>query len=287
MAKIKLAIKLILLLSLLGSMTTPAAAAPDEVKWSEVNLPIEGKLGDWVLASGSDVQHLTMAIDGSLYGYANPSGTSYTLFKSMDGGYSWSYTDYDQAIVALVGSSIDADIIYISDGSKVYKSDDAGDSFDELATGSLEALDFATTGEEITCLAVGYVDDEPYVFIGTTNEAAGGGVYFIHDIAFGGVWTDLDIGNYDVYSIAGSPDFATDSQIIAIVTDQVHTYATYNYGVISEWTRVELLDASDTSFAITAASNLCFPSDFNQTYEWFVGAVGGDGGIYRVDEDYS
>ena len=287
MAKIKLAIKLILLLSLLGSMTTPAAAAPDEVKWSQVNLPTEGKLGDWVLASGSDVQHLTMAIDGSLYCYANPSGTSYTLFKSMDGGYSWSYTDYDQAIVALVGSSIDADIIYISDGSKVYKSDDAGDSFDELATGSLEALDFTTTGEEITCLAVGYVGDEPYVFIGTANETAGGGVYYIHNIAFGGGWTDLDVGNYDVYSIACSPDFATDSQVIAVVTDKVHTYAIYNYGVISEWTRVELLDASDTSFAITAASNLCFPSDFNQTHEWFVGAVGGDGGIYRVDEDYS
>ena len=133
MAKTKLAIKLILLLSLLGSMTTPAAAAPDEVKWSQVNLPTEGKLGDWVLASGSDVQHLTMAIDGSLYCYANPSGTSYTLFKSIDGGYSWSYTDYDQAIVALVSSSIDADIIYISDGSKVYKSDDAGDSFELVA----------------------------------------------------------------------------------------------------------------------------------------------------------
>ncbi|GAH68612.1 unnamed protein product, partial [marine sediment metagenome] len=43
-------------------------------------------------------------------------------------------------------------------------------------------------------------------------------------------------------------------------------YATYNYGGISEWTRVELLDASYTSFAITAASNLCFPSDFNQTH---------------------
>ncbi|UCC90583.1 MAG: hypothetical protein JSW24_05550, partial [Dehalococcoidia bacterium] len=201
--------------------------------------------------------------------------------------YSWSYTNYDKAITALVCSSIDADIIYVSDGSNVYKSDDAGDSFDELAAGSLEALDFATTGEEITCLALGYIGDEPYVFIGTANEAAGGGVYYLHDVAFGGGWTDLDVGNYDVYSIACSPNFGTNLQVIAVVTDKVHTYVTYNYGVMSEWTRVELLDAAYTSFAITAASNICFPSDFTQTHELFVGAVGGDGGIYRADEDYA
>jgi len=283
--RLKFAITLVALLSLLGS--TLAVASPDEVKWSRVNIPAEGKAGDWVLASGSDVQHLVMASDGTLYCYANPSGTSYTLFKSTDGGYSWSYTDYDKAIVALVGSDIDADIIYVSDGSYVYKSIDGGDSFDDLAAGSLDALDFATTGEEITCLAVGYIDNEPYVFIGTANGVAGGGVYFIHDVAFGGGWTDLGVGNYDVYSIASSPNLDTDSQVIAVATDKVHTYVTYNYGVMSEWTRVELLDADGASFAITAASKICFPADFSQTHELLLGVVGGDGGIYRVDEDTS
>ena len=286
MAKLKFAVSVLLLLGLLGSITTPAVATPDEVKWSEVNIPAEGKLGDWVLASGSDVQHLTMAINGSLYCYANPSGTSYTLFKSTDGGYSWSYTDYDKAIVALAGSSIDADIIYVTDGSNVYKSGDAGDTFDYVDESGIDAFNFGTS-ENITCLAVGYVDDDPYVFIGTANGAAGGGVYYIRDVAFGGGWTDLDIGNYDVYSIAGSPDFAIDSQIIAVVTDGVHTYVTHNYGITSGWTRVELLDANEASFAITAASNIGFPSDFNQTHELLVGVVGGDGGIYQVDEDNS
>jgi len=281
--RLKFAITLVALLTLLGS--TPAVAAPDEVKWSRVKSPAEGKRGDWMLASGSDVQHLTMAVDGTLYCYANPSGTSYTLFESTDGGYSWSYTDYDKAIAALVGSDTDADIIYVSDGDYVYKSIDGGDSFEELAAGSLDALDFATTGEQITCLAVGYIDNEPYVFIGTANGAAGGGVYFIHDVALGGGWTDLDVGNYDVYSIAGSPNFDTDSQVIAVATDKVHTYVTYNYGVMSEWTRVELLDADGTSFAITAASKICFSADFSQTHELFLGVVGGDGGIYWVDED--
>jgi len=281
MAKLKFAIILVAVLSLLSPNL--AVATPDEVKWSRVNIPAGGKRGDWVLASGSDVQYLTLGIDGSLYCYANPSGTSYTLFKSTDGGYSWSYTDYNKAIVALVSSSIDADIIYVSDGGYVYRSIDGGDSFDKLAAGSLDALDFATTGEKITCLAVGYIDDEPYVFIGTANGSAGGGVYYIRDVAFWDEWTDLDIGNYDVYSLACSPEFTTDYQVTAVATDKVHTYVAHNYTAIGGWTKVELLDASNTSFAITAGSNICFPSDYNQTGELFVGVVGGDGGIYRVD----
>ena len=102
-AKGKFALGL-LLLSLLGAilLINPAFAAPDEVKWSRVNIPTEGKGGNWVLADGSDVQHLSMAIDGTLYSYANPSGTSYTLFKSTDDGYSWSYTgEVEDTIVAL------------------------------------------------------------------------------------------------------------------------------------------------------------------------------------------
>ena len=76
-AKVPLAaLALVLLLSLLGIISTPnpTVATPDEVKWSRVNIPTEGKTGNWVLASGSNVQHLTMAVDGTIYCYANPSG---------------------------------------------------------------------------------------------------------------------------------------------------------------------------------------------------------------------
>jgi len=131
-AKIKLAVGLVLLLSLLG-LGTPAIAAPDTVKWSQVNLPTEGESGNWVLASGSDVQHLTMAIDGTLYCYANPSGTSYTLFKSTDGGYSWSYTGkVKDTIVDIATAPDNASIVYYATSSDVYQSTDAGDSFSQL-----------------------------------------------------------------------------------------------------------------------------------------------------------
>ena len=82
MATIKFAVGLLLLLSLLVSISplTAAVAAPDEAKWSRVNIPTEGRAGNRVLASGSDVAHLTLAIDGTLYAYVK--GLTYTLFLS-------------------------------------------------------------------------------------------------------------------------------------------------------------------------------------------------------------
>lgn len=70
---------LALLLSLSILFTNPAITSADEVKWSRVNIPTEGKSGNWVLADGSDIKHLTMAADGTLYAYAQ--GLTYTLVQ--------------------------------------------------------------------------------------------------------------------------------------------------------------------------------------------------------------
>jgi len=81
---------LILLLSLsLPVFIRAAVAASDELRWSRANIPADGSTGNWVLADTSDVQHPTMAVDGTLYAYGK--GLAYTLYKSTDGGYSWSY----------------------------------------------------------------------------------------------------------------------------------------------------------------------------------------------------
>jgi len=275
---------LLLLLSLLGSISpfTPAVAAPDEVKWSRVDIPTEGRAGNWVLANGSDVSHLTTAIDGTFYTYVK--GLTYTLYKSTDEGSNWSYTgEVTDAIVDIACSSLDADIIYITDGSHVHKSDDAGASFSTVADTTLPTLD---ANESITCLDVGYDDSaDPYVFIATADTDGGdlGGVYYLPEATPGAEWTDLQVGSYDVYSVASSPEFESDSQIIAIVTDETHTYVINNYGVIGDWTSgVELLEGDATPFTITAAADTCFPSDFDQTYELFIGVVGAGGDVYQV-----
>ncbi len=287
MAKIKLPVGLILLLSLLASISAiaPAVAAPDEVKWSSVNIPTEGKPGDWVLADNSDVQQLSMAIDGSLYCSAEVSGDD-VLFKSDDDGRSWAETDYDGgAIVDIVHSGTDASTIYVTDGSHVYQSEDAADSFQMIADATLPTLD---ANETITCLDAGYVDGELYLFIDTadTDDGDFGGVYYIAATSFGASWADLEVGNYDVYSIAYLPESADDFQIIAVVTDEARTWVTNNYGTVGNWSgAVELTDSSGNSFDIVGATNIRFPADYDD--EFFVGVAGDavNGGVYRVHPD--
>ena len=80
---VKLALGLILTAAIFALAGSPATAA--EARWSPINTPAEGDAGNWVLAAGSDVRHLSIAIGGSLYCHANPTGTTYTLFKSTGG----------------------------------------------------------------------------------------------------------------------------------------------------------------------------------------------------------
>jgi len=58
------------------SSTAPAASTPDEIRWSKVNTPTEGESGNWVLASGPNIQHRAKTTDGTIYVYADPSTTS-------------------------------------------------------------------------------------------------------------------------------------------------------------------------------------------------------------------
>ena len=124
MLKSRLTIGL-LLLSLFGATFTiaPATAAADEVKWTRVNIPTEGEASHFLLASGSDIRHLTMAADGTIYAHTDPPpGTNYTLYKSADGGYSWSYTgEVEDTIVDIATAPDDARVLYYATTSQIYK----------------------------------------------------------------------------------------------------------------------------------------------------------------------
>jgi photosystem II stability/assembly factor-like uncharacterized protein len=239
-----------------------------------------------VLAPGSDIPSLSQASDGTLYAY-RLEGADHYLMKSTDGGGTWSETGYEGGPIADIACSrLDASIIYLTDGIHVYKSSDGGLSFYLIGNNISSALD---TNETITCLDVGYDSNgDPIVFIGTADADAAqfGNIYYLTEAYFGATWTDLMVGDYDVYAIAGPPDFDQAPRIIALVTDESHTYIISGHGAIGDWPqRLELLEGNTNNFAATAASRICFPVYFDGLYELFVGvSAGGDGGVYQVTQ---
>lgn len=286
MAKLTILVPL-LVVGLLGSAVT-VSAKPDMAEWSGVNIPAEGRAGGWGLAPGSDLAQLSLAA-GVLYADKREGATN-RLMRSEDGGLSWAETDYEGGTVAdIVCPRGDAETVYLTDGSHVYKSDDDGESFARVGDGTLPALD---ANETISCLDVGYNgSNHPIVFIGTANSDMSqyGGVYYLAEGDFGAGWTDMMAGGYDIYAIAASPNFDQDRRLIALASDESHSYIINNEGVIGGWSeRIELLEDNTTSFVVTAASRICFPPDFDGIYELFVGAtVAGNGDVYRVREDFA
>ncbi|MFC1950028.1 hypothetical protein ACFLW0_07665, partial [Chloroflexota bacterium] len=209
---------------------SPAIAAPDELIWSSVDIPDEGEAGNWVLARDSDIKHLAMAGDGTIYCYANPSGTSYTLFKSAGDYSGWSYTGgVTDEIVDIAIASDDAGVIYYATGSDVYKSSDAGGSFTTLPASPGGA---GTSNITIRCVDVARVDGNSIVIVGTAdnNGLQYGGVYTLDESQAIPAWQDTGLGSYDVCGVAFSPDYATDRQMVAVVTDEQDTIVTARSG---------------------------------------------------------
>jgi len=296
MATIKFAMGLFLLLSLLVLVLplTPAVADPDEVMWSRVNIPTEGKAGNWVLAKGSDVTHLTMAIDGTLYAYV--TGLTYPLYKSTDEGRSWSYTgEVTNDIVALVTAPDDASTIYYATSSNIYKSTDAGSSFTPLPPNPGGA---GSNNIEITSIDVAPLGSNNIIAVGTRDidSPQYGGVYILDENELPLSWIVSNIGSYDVYAVAFSPNFTADRQLVAVVTDETDTFVTTKISA-ADWGKTvgdARLDKDNsgipTSVVVDNSAAIAFPSDYDSDvtsghYVLFVAIDAGsnNGDVYRIN----
>ena len=133
MAKPGSIIVLIVLLCLFNLVSvTPVITFPEEVRWHQENKPLEGEDGGWLLAEGSDVRHLAITDDGALY--ACIDGFDYMLFRSTDGGCSWSQIgDVTDTIADIAISTANTGVIYYATAGNVFKSMDAGMSFSYMA----------------------------------------------------------------------------------------------------------------------------------------------------------
>jgi photosystem II stability/assembly factor-like uncharacterized protein len=279
MAKLT-ALGIFVVVGLLASAAA-VAAETDIAEWSEVATPAEGRAGGWGLAPGSNLSGLSLAA-GVIY--ANKLDGESRLMRSEDGGLSWAETDYEgEAVVDIVCPS-DTEPIYLTDGSRVYKSRD-GELFESVSEGTLPALD---TNERIACLDIGYDGNHPIVFIGTVDSDPGqyGGVYYLTEGDFGAGWRDMMAEGYDIYAIAAAPQFDHSLRLIALASDENHSYIINNESTIGGWSELtELLEDNTASFGLSSASRIVFPSDFDILYELFVGvSSGGKGGVYRVNE---
>jgi len=281
----------ILLSLFLSALPASSVTATEGIGWCQQNTPLEGEAGGWLLAEGSDIRCLAVAGDGSLY--AAIDGLEYTLFRSADGGYSWSPAGgITDAIVDIEADAVDESIVYCATRDSVYKSNNGGDSFLPLAANP------ALTGGYnlgITDIDVARWEGGKIIIAATRDTDAGeyGGVYMLNEGAPFSQWQDTGIGGYDVYAVALSPGFADDQQMVAVVNDESETIVINRIGNAG-WgetigvARLEK-DNSGDSLAELQTAAIAFPDDYNSnpdegSYAQFVAIDGGfeNGDVYAV-----
>ena len=269
-----------------------AVASPEAVKWTRVNIPAEGSAGNWVLAGGSDIQHLTMAADGTLYAYA--SGLTYTLYKSTDGGYGWAHIGKVQDnIVGIAISPEDTSYICYATTSAVYLSTDGGNTFSSLAANPGGA---GSNNVEITSIDIAWLDSH-IITIGTrdTDNGQFGGVYTLDTDHIVSTWTNTNIGSYDVYAVASSPEFPAYRQLVAVVTDETNTLVITKIGDAAWGASVgnAVLDKDNsgipTPVVVSDSAAIAFPDDYDsdatsESYVQFIAidTGAGNGDVYRI-----
>jgi len=252
---------LVLLVCLLG-FTSPkhaAASSPGDVRWTPVDIPTQGKPGNWVLTRNSDVRHLAVAADGTLYAATDSPETSDTLFQSLDGGHRWSATgNISDTIVALATAAENAGVVCYATPADVYQSSDAAAHFAPLpphpgGAGSDRVV--------ITTIDVATVNGGTFIAVATADADMGefGGVYLL-DPEQPFTWIDTDIGNYDVYAVTFSPSFAIDHQLVAVVSDETDSYV---ISKIADGGWGQTIDRSQLGSGIAAtAAAIAFPQDY-------------------------
>ncbi len=210
MAKVRFAIRLILLLSLLGSILfiNPAVASPEVVKWSGVNIPTEGNISEIIdLAPSPDYER-----DDTLFMLT--WGSDHSLWRSLNGGAIWEMV-FSSALADVDSLSLvelspqyggSSQVVFVAGNSSgnpaIWKSLDNGQNFDQpnLTPFSISVWVWAVVSDDT--LFVGSYDGSNGLVYRTTDSGAS-----YSDPAV--------VGNQPLNSIALSPDYDEDGVILA------------------------------------------------------------------------
>jgi photosystem II stability/assembly factor-like uncharacterized protein len=257
-------------------------------------LPAQGQSGHWVLAPGSDILDLCCAADGTLYAYADPASTDYRFFKSVDGGRKWSYCGYvKDEIVDIAVMPSDPSSVFYATATKIYYSDNGGLDFQALGAAP---FGLGLNNLEISCIDVVATAEADYILIGTRDSDAGqfGGVYLQRSNSFSG-WSDTGLSGYDILTVAFSPHYAADRQILAVATDETDSFV---FNDLNQQGWGSLIGAAVLTGRAAVSACLAFPPDYssdlygpqNRVYLG-LNCASGTGDVFRIEStlapDYS
>lgn len=293
--KIKYACGLLVVLLLSATLVPfPAQAGPTSLKWAKVHKP--GQDGNTVV-SPSEVSDIAVGRSGVLYAIDSENSQ---VYRSLDAGVTWEEDITSRLVRA--GAELPASKIVVApdkpgtvavvtdNGTKVYLSTDGGSRFTQLAGNPGGA---GSNNIEITAIDVTSLDGSNIIAAATRDKDGSqfGGVYVLDEGKTLPTWDDTIVGSYDVYAIAFSPNFATDQQLVAVVTDETDTLVTTKIG--GDWGQTvgdAKLDNSGASVAVDTSAAIVFPSDYDSdvttgSYIQFVAIDAGDenGDVYMVD----
>ncbi len=235
-------------------------SASNATSWQTANIPGQGAEHGWLLADGSDITCLASDSTGIIY--AGAIGLSSNLYKSLDDGKSWqAIGSGGDTITDMVIA--DDDTLYSATAYQVYKC--INDTNMVVASLSSRLTDPDTV--------ISSIDVSPYngsyaILVGTKNQNNGqfGGLYVIYgDVLM--QWQDLGLAGCDVYSVAFSPQFSEDNCIVALASDETHTFVTWKVGS-GNWAgsiaNAELKDGkTGNPLAEIETAKIAFPDNYS------------------------
>ena len=262
---------------LVPPVTGFAGTAP--LVWSPVNIPQEGSAGNWQLAAGSDIKRVAVAKDGTLFATVNTTATNSTIFKSLDNGITWnSVGNVSSLVTGLAISGGDPSRVYYAADNRVFRSTDGGVTFTTIngSPGGSGAENIV-----ISCLTVTRVNNDYIIAVGTTDSDAGqfGGVYTINESNIMAGWVDTSLESIDVLSVAFSPRYEVDRQMIAAGSVENGTVISFRRGN-EPWSK-SYGNATINSI-VSGDCVLSLPGDYDRDFFLGIDSGNGTGDAYRI-----
>jgi hypothetical protein len=276
-----LVVTLATLMSLFVS-AAPVSAATQE--WSQFATPsAAGMVLNTTISAGGPIEQ--SPVDGALYVYVNDGGT-HKLLKSTDSGRTWkvsgSVGQPVAAVVAIACSPTEANVVFYTDGTTLWKSVDGGANFLPIVN--------VTGAAKITALDIAKWGGRYIAVVGTNGlgTMTAGVYYWDESLPFNNLTPvgTTEFG-YPVLDVAMAPTFSSDRAVVAIgvktLTDTI-VRVDVNGGA---WGAIVPDYSTATASAAPTAADIAFPSDFNATtspiYFYCVSdADATEGGVFRM-----